>query len=352
MLSHGRRPIGTARPPDPVRVVAVLLAVLAGWLAPSPVAETQASAPPRQVKIGVAVQILAFAPLAIAEVKGYFKDQGVEVTTISLRGGTATTQTLIGGSIQFAASAAPDVIRADQKGLDVIAIANILTANDVELTISRKLQQQLKISRGTPLRERLMPLRGRLFGVTSIGSASQINLQALFKSIGLAPDSLRFIAIGGAAELSAALRADRIAGYLVGPPAGELADREGFGYVLVPVGEAAAFADQAFTDIFTTRAYTRGNPELVRSVAGAIARANDFLLDHPAEAARLIAPSYKGVPLDLLTESLRKLPFARGARFSPTGWQNAIRALKDAGVLEGQLPSADPEVLWTNQYLP
>ena len=351
MESHGRRPAGALRRSYALYAAAGLCLILAS-AAPSSLAQTSAPAAMSRVKVGLAVQILAFAPLTIAEVNGYFKARGIEATVISLRGGTATTQTLVGGSIQFAASAAPDVIRADQKGLDVIAIANVLTANDVELTISRKLQQQLKISRGTPLKERLKPLQGRLFGVTSIGSASQVNLQALFKSVGVPPDSLHFIAIGGAAELSAALRADRIASYLVGPPAGELADREGYGYVLVPVGEAAAFADQAFSDIFTTRAYARDNPAVVRAVAGAIAQANDFLLDHPTEAARLLAPSFKAVPLDLLTGSLRKLPFARGARFTQSGWQNAVRALKDAGVLEGPLPSAEPGLLWTNEYLP
>jgi ABC-type nitrate/sulfonate/bicarbonate transport system substrate-binding protein len=307
--------------------------------------------PLQTVKIGLAVNILAFTPLQIATMQGYFRHGDIAPDVVSLQGGTTVTEALMGGSLQFAASAAPDVIRADQKGLGLLAVANILNANDVELVISKKLQQQFGISASTPLKQRLAPLQGRLFGITSNGAPSQVDIQALFKSVGLNAQSLHFIVIGGAAEMNAALRAGEIAGYGLGPPTGELAAREGYGYVLVPVGGAPAFANQAFSDIYTTNAFAQAHPAVVRAVAGAIAQANDFLLSHPNQSARLLSPSFKGVPLSVLAAGIRAEPFVRGGTFTQQGWQRAIAALQQGGVLPGKAPSSQAGVLWTNQYV-
>lgn len=340
-----------------VAVTAGMLAGCGSASAPPPAKSTapvSASAKPVHlvpVKLGLAVNILAFAPLQVAEAKGFFAQHGLDVQIVNLTGGTTSAETLYSGGVQFAASAASDVIHADQTGLNLVAIANILDANDVELTISKRLAEQDHITPDQPLKQRLAPLQGQLFGVTSIGSISQIYTQMLFKSVGLNANSLRFIAIGSAPALNAALKGGEIAGYLLGPPSGEIAQQGGYGEVIVPVAGAPIFGKQAFSDIFTTHQYASVHPEVVRAMAASIAEANRFIIDHPDQAAQIVSKTFK-VPLPLLVEGLKEEPFVADARFTQAGWDAAEKVLLEGGLLHGTLPSTRSGVMWTNQYLP
>lgn len=318
---------------------------------PSHSAAPASGKPLQKVKLGLAVNLLAFTPIHVAQANGYFKQNRLDVQVVSLSGGTTSAETLYSGSIQFAASAASDVIHGDQKGLGLLAVANILNANDVELVISKKIAEQDHLTVNTPLKSRLQPLEGKLFGVTSAGSISQIYTQMLFQSVGLDPKGLHFIAIGSAPALNAALKGGRIAGYLLGPPAGELAEKGGYGTVIVPIKGAPVFGKQAFTDIFTTHKYAKSHPAVVKAMATAIAEADHYIVTHPDGAAQ-VAHHYFKVPVPLLTSGLKSLPFVSDGRFTEPGWQSAEKILNQAGLIQGTLPSTKEGVMWTNQFLP
>src|SRR6185369_18081632 len=98
-------------------------ALIAGvWTAPA-----QAQAPEKtKVVLGVGGKpLLYYLPLTIAERKGFFKEQGLEVEINDFGGGAKSLQALIGGSVDVVTGAYEHTIRMQAKGQDVRAVVEL-----------------------------------------------------------------------------------------------------------------------------------------------------------------------------------------------------------------------------------
>ena len=69
--------------------------------------------------------LLYYLPLTIAERKGFFKEQGLEVEINDFGGGAKSLQALIGGSVDVVTGAYEHTIRMQAKGQDVRAVTEL-----------------------------------------------------------------------------------------------------------------------------------------------------------------------------------------------------------------------------------
>ena len=69
--------------------------------------------------------LLYYLPLTIAERKGFFKEQGLEVEINDFGGGAKSLQALIGGSVDVVTGAYEHTIRMQAKGQDIRAVTEL-----------------------------------------------------------------------------------------------------------------------------------------------------------------------------------------------------------------------------------
>src|SRR4029079_9402572 len=80
----------------------------------------------KDVKLGVGGKTgLYYLPLAVAEFKGFFKEEGLNVEINDFAGGARSLQALVGGSVDVVTGAYEHTIRMQAKGQDIRAVIEL-----------------------------------------------------------------------------------------------------------------------------------------------------------------------------------------------------------------------------------
>ena len=99
-------------------------------------AATAWSQAPEKKKITIAVggkSLFYYLPLSVAERKGYFKDEGLEVEIPDFPGGAKALQALVGGSADLVSGAYEHTINMAAKKQPIQAVVLQLKYNAIEL---------------------------------------------------------------------------------------------------------------------------------------------------------------------------------------------------------------------------
>jgi ABC-type nitrate/sulfonate/bicarbonate transport system substrate-binding protein len=125
-------------------------------------------------------------PFRVALARGYFKNQGLDILPIFVRGGPAALAALSSGEVEFAEiGGAQAVMRSRARGLDVVIIG----------AISNAVAYQLVGSKAT---RSLEDLKGKVVGVTGAGAFSDFATRTFLRRKGIDPDKdVLLRAIGG-----------------------------------------------------------------------------------------------------------------------------------------------------------
>ena len=139
-------------------------------------------------------------PFRIAINKGFFRDQGLTVEPIFVRGGPTALAALISGDVDFASiGGAQAAIRSQAKGLDIHIIASQSNYTNYTLLGSKEAKN-------------VEELRGKIIGVTGAGAFSDFAIRIYLKRNNLDPDKDVILrAIGGTALRAIALERGLIA---------------------------------------------------------------------------------------------------------------------------------------------
>jgi len=176
------------------------IAGLAGLLALAlPFAGAQAQT---KVTLGVGGKpVLYYLPLTIAERKGFFKEEGLDVQIQDFAGGARALQALVGGSVDVVTGAYEHTIRMQAKGQDVRAVTELGRFPGITVGVKKELAGEIK----SPA-----DFKGRKIGVTAPGSSTAITAQYAMVKAGLRPSDAAFIGIGGGAGAVAAMQKGEI----------------------------------------------------------------------------------------------------------------------------------------------
>src|SRR6266480_4609932 len=139
-------------------------------------------------------------PFRVAIARGFFKDQGLSVEPIFVRGGPTALAALISGDVDFASiGGAQAAIRSRAKGLDIHIIASQSNYTNYTLLGSKEAKT-------------VEDLRGKIIGVTGAGAFSDFAIRIYLKRNNLDPDKdVVLRAIGGTALRAIALERGLIA---------------------------------------------------------------------------------------------------------------------------------------------
>jgi len=115
-------------------------------------------------------------PFRIASYRGFFKEQGLSIEPIFVRGGPTAIAALVSGNVDFASiGGAQAAIRSKAKGLDINIISSLSNYTNYTLIGSKEIK-------------RLEELRGKTVGVTGAGTFSDFTIRLYLKRNNIDPD--------------------------------------------------------------------------------------------------------------------------------------------------------------------
>ena len=147
---------------------------------------------PVKIRIATSTSGLDFAPLMIAQTKGYFKKEGIEYEHVLTTGGAVTMAALTNGDVQFVANSASDVLLIRARGDQITALGafpvslgwNIAASNE---WLKLKGLTKDKVKKMT-VGEKVRAMKGATLGAATVGGAPAQVARYLFKLHGLKPD--------------------------------------------------------------------------------------------------------------------------------------------------------------------
>ena len=145
--------------------------------------------------------LLYYLPLTIAERRGYFKEEGLEVEINDFGGGAKSLEALIGGSVDAVTGAYEHTIRMQAKGQDVRAVCELGRFPAIVIAVKTERAGEIKS---------VADFKGRKIGVTAPGSSTAITAQYAMVKAGLKPNDAAFIGVGGGASAVAAMERGEI----------------------------------------------------------------------------------------------------------------------------------------------
>jgi NitT/TauT family transport system substrate-binding protein len=167
-----------------------------------PKAFAQGAPEKAKVTLGVGGKpLLYYLPLTIAERKGFFKEQGLEVEINDFGGGAKSLQALVGGSVDVVTGAYEHTIRMQAKGQDVVAVTELGRFPAIVIAVKKDKAGQLKSA---------ADFKGLKIGVTAPGSSTALTAQYAMVKAGLKPSDAAIIGVGSGASAVAAMKKGEI----------------------------------------------------------------------------------------------------------------------------------------------
>ena len=142
----------------------VLVAGSAALLAAPAFVRAQALEKPKTTIAVGGKNLLYYLPLTIAEQRGYFKAEGLDVTIVDFAGGARALQAVVGGSADVVSGAFEHTVNMQFKGQRMRAFALQGRAPQIVLGVNPKTMPNYKT---------VADLKGKKIGVTAPGSIDQ-----------------------------------------------------------------------------------------------------------------------------------------------------------------------------------
>jgi ABC-type nitrate/sulfonate/bicarbonate transport system substrate-binding protein len=207
----------------------------------------------------------------IAQLKGFFRDEGLDLETILIRGAVGM-QALLGGSVDYS-SAAGALIAAGVRGASVRLVLIVNAKPQFELVA----QPEIKA---------IPQLKGKLVGISSRGGAVDLLTQMILTQHGLTPNKdTTLLVIGTPEEMALALRTGRIAACLLTPPRQLMLYREGYNKLAYSGDYLATYPSGG---VGVTQEKIRTNPAEVFGFVRAALRGLNFYKQNRAESIEIM----------------------------------------------------------------
>jgi NitT/TauT family transport system substrate-binding protein len=275
-----------------------------------------------EVKIASTGAGLSTLPLEIATRKGFFRDEGFDVLTITMRANIAVNA-LVTRSVEFA-TPSTSTIKAATAGLPVKTVAVLLGRPDYFLTVKKEVKS-------------VRDLKGKRIAIGSYGAAADLALRAVAKQDGLDPDrEIIRLQMGGAAARYAALISGSVDATILTLPYNLQAEKAGYRDLLW-FGERL---ELPLAGLAVRDETIQKNPKQVLGIVRAVFRAMAFAAANREETIQILINWLK----------LDREVAARSYELGKRSWSDggvvsdaAVQTLIDQSLLE--LKAKDPVLL-------
>jgi len=282
-------------------------------------------------------------PFAVAEAKGFFKEEGANVTGIlSSAGGGTTLRNMLAGDAPYAEVNPNAVIQGIQQGADIKIISdNVLTV--AEFVWAVKLDSPIKT---------IKDLKGKKFGYTNPRSTSQALATMVLEKGGLKTEDVELVKTGGFGEGVAALDIGVVD---IAPVPEPLWSEFHTKYRAIAVASELLPPLANVVGVSVTSP-TPAKAEFVRAVIRARRKAVTYMEQHPDEAGDIVAKVYNLDPAiarnavhNLITSRTAGVEYWGSGQIHLDGIKLAIDVQKSVGAITGDV---DAKSIVDTQFLP
>lgn len=252
--------------------------------------------------VGTQADALDFAPLWVAQQKGYFTDEGLDIDFVRLESSTPAMSAVLSGDADVMAGGASPLVTSVSQGQDVQAFGPLSTALPWAMYVRKDVAAERHLDPGAPLEQKIRALKGLRFGASGPGSGFDTGTRYLLQKYGgLDPNQDVQITTLGGAKTAAALERGQIDAAVMSPPVAfqSMATGKIEQYIDLP-REVPAFQQQYNQGLVAKKDYIEAHPDVIDAVAKALSRAIDDLNnDTDATEALLRKKVYSSLPPDV-----------------------------------------------------
>ena len=264
-----------------------LLAAACLTIAASASAFAQAPEKPK-LTLGVGGKaLLYYLPLTIAERKGFFKEQGLDVEIQDFSGGARSLQALVGGSIDVVTGAYEHTIRMQAKGQDIRAVIELGRFPAIAVAVKKDRKWNSPAD-----------FKGMKIGVTAPGSSTNMLMNFVMARAGLSPSDASYIGIGSAQSALAAMQKGEIDAVSHLEPVLSFLERAGEVRVVIDTrteeGTRALFGgSNPAAVLYVKKSFIDQNPQTMQALTNVFYKTLQWLQTaSPEDIAATVPPEY------------------------------------------------------------
>src|ERR1051326_8415999 len=253
----------------------------------------QAQGKPEKPKVSIAVggkPAFYYIALTIADRKGYFKDEGLDVEISDFAGGSKALQAVVGGSADVVSGAWENTIDQQPKGLHLQGFVKMGRYPAITVGVVKARAASYKSPKD---------LKGMKIGVTAPGSSTNRVVQHLMVEGGLKPDDASFIGVGTSSGVIAAAKSGEIDAVSNIDPVITMMEKAGDIVVIADTRteegtrKGFGFSDLPAAALYAQIDFIKKNPNTVQALTNAIVRALLWLQKAtPDQVADTVPPDY------------------------------------------------------------
>ena len=279
-------------------------------------------------------------PLHIADVKGMFAANGVQINVVQIGFASSIAQQVTGGSLNMGLVGLVEVVRAVDKGADVAILREegglppfILMAKPDIKTIA--------------------DLKGKTISLGGIADSTRIFIERMLAPANLKLDQVDKIYAGSAADRFAQLRSGAVDASLLLPPFDSLAEAAGF----INLGNTKDYVkDLPFSGYMVNRAWASAHKDDIMKFLDAYQKAVDWFYDvkNRDEAVKIAVDLSKGdaKTIGKAYDTFRQLEFFAKTRAVPKQHlENLIEVVKALGPLQRTVKPEDLILTGVTDYV-
>ena len=223
-----------------------------------------------RIRIAVSNPNMPNLTLAVAQKRGFLKDEGIEAEVIRMNPNVSITA-LASGDIDYSQLFGA-VVGAAIAGLPVKVVAGFMV--NWPLTLIAR-----------PEFKSVNELRGRTLGVSSYGATPEVAARLIFKHFGIDPEKeIKVLALGSDAARITALKQKVVDVIVISPPADSQMEKLGF-YI---VARAHEFFNLPYLGLGVNTKKIRERPDEVKRVIRAGIRANRYIYENREGAVQVL----------------------------------------------------------------
>ena len=284
---------------------------------------------PEKPKTTIAVggkSLLYYLPLTIAEQRGYFKAEGLDITIVDFAGGSRALQAVVGGSADVVSGAFEHTLNMQHKGQPMRAFVLQGRAPQIVLAVSTKTMGSYKS---------LADLKGKKIGVTAPGSSTNIMANFVLAKAGVRPADVSYVGVGASQGAVAAIRAGQVDAISNLDPVITILQRAGDIRIISDTRDPAE-SEKVFGGpmpaacLYAPVSFTDKSPNTAQALTNAIVRANKWIQQAgPSEVIKVVPESFllgdRAVYIDAFLKA--KAALSPDGVFPEAGSATALRAL-------------------------
>ncbi len=296
----------------------------------------------------------AFAPVYIAQDKGFWTRRGLEVKSPVITG-IGAMNAVLSGSVEFSISSMPSVIRANIRGRRIMAIGQAFEGTAVELVLRKDIAEAKGITIKSPLAQRAAALKGLKIGMLAPNTIVHAYLRYFASKGGIDPERDFTLSFMSQQAEIAALKTRDIGAMAQVLPYSTIAIHNGSAAMLSS-GNAGDFPEMlpfALNGITARPDTCDKRPKTCETMVAGYEEAMRFLKANPKEAAAILKtriPHMDPATFDDAFETTR--------RWTPDTMKTDVRGMQHAQqlMLIGQMIEPSQELksfdsIYTNKYV-